>query len=349
MEMSIIVPIYNTSKYLSQCIDSILNQTYKNFEIILVNDASPDNSLSFCQSYQIKDSRIVIIDKKTNEGVDKARFTGLEKAHGKYILFIDSDDWLDNPNILSIMHQKAEETNADYVEMGMQRVMDKHKWIKHKGFSPITGLIQTPELFDKYYISFFGINILSVNMAGKLYRKSTLDNAHLTPSGICMGEDLVFNLKLFPHLKSIYILDTIGYNYRFGGMTTKYNKHLYPDLKYLYTLKEKLIEQYQYYKAWDYIRIEMKNVFCSDICQRIIFKTGTEEEIKAYIAKELEDPIWKRVLQVKDHPNFLNDPFVQAIAQKDVNTIYHICLTTVKKQAFKRYLKKMASFLFTHI
>lgn len=347
--ISIIIPVYNTAKYLSQCLNSIMNQTYKNIEIILVNDASPDNSLSFCQSYRNKDSRIIIINKNKNEGVDKARFSGIKKANGKYILFIDSDDWLENSEILSIMYQKAEETNADYVEMRMQRVMDRHKWIKSKGISPVTGLIQIPELFDKYYISFFGTNILSVNIWGKLYRKSTLDKANITPSGICMGEDLVFNLQLFPHLKSIYILDTIGYNYRFGGMTTKYNKHLYPDLKYLYTVKEKLIEQYQYYKAWDYIRIEMKNVFSSDICQRIVYKTGTEEEIIAYITQELKDPIWERVLQVKEHPDFFNDSFVQAIAQKDASTIYHICLTTVKKQAFKRYLKKIASFLFTHI
>lgn len=347
--ISIIIPIYNTSKYLSQCIDSILNQSYKDIEVILVNDASPDNSLSICQYYIKKDPRIIIIDKKLNEGLERARYSGVQIAKGKYIMHVDSDDWLENPEILSIMHQKAEDTNADYVEMGMQRVMDRHKWIKSKSISPVTGLIQAPELFDKYYISFFGINILSVNMAGKLYRKSTLDKANITPSGICMGEDLAFNLQLFPHLKSIYILDTIGYNYRFGGMTSKYNKHLYPDLKYLYTLKEKLIEQYQYYKAWDYIRIEMKNVFCSDICQRIIFKTGTEEEIKAIITQELEDPLWERVLQVKEHPNFLQDPLVQAIAQKDATTIYRSCLTMVKQQAFKRNLKKIASFLFMHI
>ena len=344
--ISIIVPIYNTAKYLSQCIDSILNQSYKNIEIILVNDASPDNSLFICESYSQKDSRIIFIDKQINEGVDKARFTGLEYASGKYIVFVDSDDWLENPEILSIMQQKAEETNADYVEMGMQRVIDRHKWIKNKGLSPITGIIQTPELFDKYYISFFGVNILSVSIWGKLYRKSTLDKANITPLGVCMGEDLVFNLQLFPHLKSIYILDTIGYNYR---LTNKYNKHLYQDLKYLYTLKEKLIEQYRYYKAWDFIRIEMKNVFRSDICQRIIFKTGTEDEIKAIITQELKDPIWERVLQVKEHTNFLQDPFVQAIAQKDATTIYRSCLTVVKQQAFKRNLKKIASFLFMHI
>lgn len=169
--ISVIIPIYNSARYLSQCLDSILEQSYKNLEIIAVNDASPDNSMHICQNYALKDKRIKIIDKKKNEGVDRVRFSGLELAKGKYVLFIDSDDWLENPDILSIMHEKAEETNADYVEMGMQRVMDRHKWIKHTGISSVTGLIEIPELFDKYYISFFGYNILSVNMAGKLYRK----------------------------------------------------------------------------------------------------------------------------------------------------------------------------------
>lgn len=347
--ISIIIPIYNTAKYLSQCLDSVLNQSYKNIEIIAVNDASPDNSIYICQNYTLKDKRIKIIDKKQNEGLEKARYSGFQIARGKYVMHLDSDDWLENPDILSIMHEKAEETNADYVEMGMQRVMDRHKWIKHTGISSVTGLIEVPELFDKYYLSFFGYNILSVTIWGKLYRKSVIDKAKLTPSGICMGEDLVFNMKLFPHLKRIYILDTIGYNYRFGGMTSKYNKHLYPDLKYLYTLKEELIEKYQYYKAWDFIRIEMKNILQSDICQRIIYHVGTEEEIKDYLTKELKDPIWKRVMQVKEHPNFLNDPFVKAIAQKDVQLLYSSCLTFVKQQAFKRNLKKIASFVFTHI
>ena len=149
--------------------------------------------------------------------------------------------------------------------------------------------------------------------------------------------------------KEIYILEKVGYNYRFGGMTSRYNKHLYPDLKRLYLLKEQLIEQYQYNKAYNFIRFEMKNVFLSDICQRIIFKTGSAAEIKSVISHELEDPIWERVLQVKEHPNYLAEPFVVAIANKDADTLYNICLQRVKKDAFKRRLKKIASFVFTHI
>lgn len=92
--ISIIIPVYNTAKYLSQCLNSIMNQTYKNIEIILVNDASPDNSLSFCQSYRNKDSRIIIINKNKNEGVDKARFSGIKKRMGNiYYLLIQTIGW----------------------------------------------------------------------------------------------------------------------------------------------------------------------------------------------------------------------------------------------------------------
>lgn len=100
--ISIIIPVYNTEKYLDQCIQSCLNQTFTDFELILINDASTDSSLYICNKYKQLDSRVHIINKSINEGVDKSRFTGLEHAQGKYILFIDSDDWLDSSDILSL-------------------------------------------------------------------------------------------------------------------------------------------------------------------------------------------------------------------------------------------------------
>ena len=240
--ISVIVPVYNVQRYLPQCIDSIIKQDYRDIEVLLVNDASTDDSLYICEQYAKKDRRIKIIDKKQNEGVDKARFSGLDVAKGNYVTFIDSDDWLCDKGILGIMVAKAEETGADYVEMGMQRVMDKFGWIKRPSVSSALGFINQPELYEKYYISYFGINLLKVNMAGKMYRKSVLNVACLQPSGLVMGEDLAFNLKLFPRLKSIYILDNIGYSYRFGGMTSRYNPHLLPDLKALYKVKDNLID-----------------------------------------------------------------------------------------------------------
>lgn len=93
-EISIIIPVYNSEKYLRQCLDSVLNQSFSDFECICVNDGSTDNSLLILQEYANKDKRFKIIDKQ-NEGVSIARNTGIENAFGEYITFIDSDDWVE--------------------------------------------------------------------------------------------------------------------------------------------------------------------------------------------------------------------------------------------------------------
>lgn len=338
--ISVIIPVYNTAKFLSTCIKSVVNQTYQDLEIILINDASTDNSIHICNIFKEKDKRIILIDKKQNEGVEKARYDGILAATGEYICFVDSDDWLEK-NALKRMYDKAIETDADYVEIGMQRVLDRHNIIKKKAHSTIKGLITQPQLFDSYYISFFGVNILSVNIWGKLYKSCMLKNPP-QPIGLAMGEDLYFNLELFPYLQKIYIDDYIGYNYRFGGMTTRYNKNLLPNLKVLYSIKKRKIEEYKYDKASEYIRIELKNVFISDINQRILFNYGSKEDLINQIDQELMDPIWSDIQQIKN-ANIIASPIVQAIINKDANTIYEICKSETRKYYSQWLLKRIIS------
>lgn len=338
--ISVIIPVYNTARFLSISIKSVLNQTFKDLEIIVINDASTDNSIHICNKFKEKDNRIILIDKKQNEGVEKARYDGILAAKGDYICFVDSDDWLEK-DALKRMYDKALETDADYVEIGMQRVLDRCKIIKKKANPSVMGLITQPQLFDSYYISFFGINILSVNIWGKLYKSSILKNPP-QPIGLAMGEDLYFNLEIFPHLKRIYIDDYIGYNYHFGGMTTRYNKNFLPNLKLLYNLKKRKIEKYQYSKALEYIYIELKNLLISDVKQRILFKYGSQEDIISQIDQELTDPIWNDIQQIKD-TNIITSPIVQAIINKDTNTIYEICKSDLKKYYPRWTLKRIIS------
>lgn len=345
--ISVIIPVYNTAKFLSTCIKSVVNQTYPDLEIILINDASTDNSIHICNTFKEKDKRIILIDKKQNEGVEKARYDGILAATGEYICFVDSDDWLEK-NALKSMYDKAIETDADYVVIGMQRVLDRHKIIKRKNYPTIKGLITQPQLFDSYYISFFGVNVLSVNIWGKLYKSNILKNPP-QPIGLAMGEDLYFNLELFPRLQKIYIDDYIGYNYRFGGMTTRYNKNLLPNLKVLYSIKKKKIEQYKYDKASDYIRIELKNILISDIKQRILFKYGSQEHIIHQISKELTNPIWNDIQNIQNFPNTLRSSIVKAIIDKDAHIIYKICKNDIEKHypqwILKRIISKILNFI----
>ena len=307
----------------------------------MVNDASTDKSLEVCRQYAARDSRIIIIDKPKNEGIELARNSGYEIASGEYVMHIDADDWLDHKRVVTTMYRKAEETGADYVEIGMQRVMDRHKLITQKCASPRPIMIEQPELFDKYFLSFFGVNILSVNIWGKLYRKSKLDSAGIKPAGVSMGEDLAYNIQLFPHLEKIYISDEIGYNYRLGGMTGHYNSRLLPDLKQLYMLKEELIARYRYYKAYDWVRIELKNVLKTDICQRIAYGVGGgKAAVIDAVSAEITDPIYSKLVEIDSTSTFWEDPFVKAFMSKDAAAMYAICRSQVQRDYPKRILKK---------
>ena len=336
--VSVIIPVYNTSKYLKQCISSVLSQSYSDIELIMINDGSTDNSLTVCKEFERLDSRIIVIDKK-NEGVDKARFIGLKVANGEFVTFIDSDDWIE-PETLRIMMDYAEKYDCDYVEVGMQRVLDKHGFIKRKYVSPVLGLIQQPELFDKYYISFLGYNILPVNIWGKLYRRDSIEKACLKPSGLKMGEDLYFNLMLFPYLNSIYLSDYIGYNYRFGGMTSRYNPTLFTNLKYLYLKKKEFINKYSYFKANDFIRYEIVNVFKSDIRQKILYKYCDKESLLLQIENELNDPVWRDVQEISN-ADYLKTPFVKALIQRDSYACLELMVKQVNKDVLKYNLKKI--------
>ena len=109
--ISIIVPIYNVENYLRQCLDSIVSQTYQNFECLLINDGSSDNSADICREYIEKDSRFRYFEKE-NVGVSSARNLGIERSKGQYITFIDSDDWVDS-EYLEVLYRALIEEKAD--------------------------------------------------------------------------------------------------------------------------------------------------------------------------------------------------------------------------------------------
>jgi glycosyltransferase involved in cell wall biosynthesis len=128
-KISVIIPVFNTEKYLKRCIDSVLSQTFSSFEIILVDDCSTDASPAICDQYAQKDRRVKAIHNVVNRGSSKARKTGLDIAAGAYILFIDSDDWIEG-NMLEAMHEKAVKENIDIVCCDLY--VDKPNGIKYK-------------------------------------------------------------------------------------------------------------------------------------------------------------------------------------------------------------------------
>lgn len=341
--VSIIIPIFNAERFLKQCFDSCIRQTFTDLEILLVNDASTDGSKKVCESYCKQDKRFKLIDNYKNQGVEKSRFDALSVAKGDYVTFLDADDWLCDKNIIKKAVSNAKEHNVDYVEFGMQKVIDKWGIIKQSHWIKNDVLITQPELFEKYYITFFGKFLITSFMCGKVYRKSIFNTTDLSPLGLGMCEDHAFNLRLFPHLSRVYIMKDIGYCYRWGGMTSRYNPHFYPNCKALYLLREKLIQKYSYYKAIDYLKIESRNVLITQIAMMITFRKGSKAEIIDWITHELKDEMYQRVctLTQEETKKSMQHPAMIAIRNKDSEELYRLGENEWKNGRRKRMLKKI--------
>ncbi len=228
------------------------------------------------------------------------------------------------------------DTNADVVEMRMQRRLGPIK-IKASGLIPQT--IEQPQLFEDYFYSFFGINILSVNLWGKLYSLDLFKRAQLKPSGFKMGEDLIMNMKLFPLIRRYSISDYHGYNYRVGGLTSGYNQSLWPDLKKQYFIKRDFLFETKYEKALRPLNIELKNILLSSIEQRIVYLKESDNKLKQWINTELEDKrLWQDISKMSaTEPN----PIYQLITSKDVDAIISVVKKRLHKQRWRRRIKRI--------
>ncbi|MFR9669532.1 MAG: glycosyltransferase family 2 protein [Rikenellaceae bacterium] len=340
--VSVIVPAYNAERYIDQCLNSIRKQSLHEIEIIIINDGSKDQTLSKIKKHSDKDNRIVLID-KDNEGVDKASFDGIAIAKGKYITFVDSDDWLENPNLLKTVYHQAEENSADVVEFAYRKVFDSLGLISisHNLKLP-TGVYPPPQLFNDLFISFFGVNRLGVQMWCHLYRRDLIQSANLSMSGYSRGQDLVFNMKLFPFIKRYYISNAKGYCYRHGGVTDNPDSSLLANHKKIYYLKKSYLDKYNYTKGYFYIKIEMKNILKTHILQILSWDKKSESEVKQIIAEELQDELWREVVDVESQ-----EPFFLALKSGDVDQIYNNVYSDYKrglwKSKFKRFAFKLVS------
>lgn len=206
-KITVIVPVYNVELYLRDCIDSIINQTYTNLEIILVNDGSTDTSLNICEEYASKNKNIKIINKE-NGGLSDARNYGLEKATGKYIMFVDSDDFL-TPNSCELLYNAIKEHDVEFVSANFLFTNNKGVPWKEPMFSE---KFQSRYLnIDEYLYSFYLINSTVWN---KIFKKDFLDKNRLKFKVGLLAEDAVFTTLAFLKAKETYYLKDIVYNYR---------------------------------------------------------------------------------------------------------------------------------------
>lgn len=210
-KISIIVPIYNVESYISKCIESIINQTYENIEIILVDDGSKDTSGHICDKYAEKDNRIKVIHKE-NGGLSSARNAGLDICSGKYIGFIDGDDWIAH-NMYELLISMIKEFNCDIAICGYRETIESKECFTLRKLKNV--YLDNNSLWEEI---FGKLNNAAWN---KLYKKDLIGNLRF-PLNIIHGEDLIFNLLYLRKCKNGAINRTECYNYlkRENSITT---------------------------------------------------------------------------------------------------------------------------------
>lgn len=211
-KLSVIVPVYNVEKTLKRCLDSILNQTYTNFEVILVNDGSVDRSLSICQEYEQLDNRIRLIS-QANGGLSAARNTGIAKSSAPYLCFIDSDDWVVS-DMFEHMIELIVKYNADIVSTSYQLANDfTENPIQSE--IPVVVEMTSEEALENYLKLGMANRIADYPVWTKCYRKSLFENINF-PIGV-LYEDIATNVRLILVANKYIKSSKVCYNYYQGG------------------------------------------------------------------------------------------------------------------------------------
>lgn len=288
--ISVIIPVYNAENYLKECIDSVLNQTYSYFEVILINDGSTDNSKDICDSYSRMDERVKVITQK-NAGVSVARNTGLKNAKGDYIIFMDSDDYIE-PDMYEKMICVINEYNCDLVMCDcIKEFVDKSILYTHdiRG-----GFYNSKQLKKEYYPMLLVTQNLeypaTISNCLLMIRKKILKNKYYEP-GIRFSEDWLFGAEVIINCKSFYYMKGQSfYHYRINPHSTTHKENIdkWTDFKKLYDkFVEKFgnLQDYSFEQQLNYVLLFLVYNSIGNICSSSI----TLKQKKKYIYEIIKD------------------------------------------------------------
>ena len=333
--ISVIVPIYNVDKYLKECIDSIINQTYKDIEIILVDDGSTDESGKICDDYKKKNNNIKVIHKKNN-GLGFARNSGMEIMTGEYVTFVDSDDYIES-NLLEKMLSETKKYNLDICKTGFQRIDDNHNKFQITSYK--NEMFNNDEVKKNLLPRMIGSSpehkdSIEMCVWGVLYKTDIIKKYGIKfPSEReLISEDLVFNINYLQHAKRALTSSMVGYNYRYNmnSLTKKYKEKRFDMCKVFYnTIKEVLID-YQYTQDTIY-RLDRMFFINLRMCisqEKPSVSHKNKKEILSSINKICNDEQVKKI--ISEYPvqklGFKQKMFIKLIDNKSSYILYLLCL-----------------------
>lgn len=341
-KVNIVVPVYNKQKQIKRYLNSLINQTYKSLEIIVIDDGSTDKSYEICKKYENKDRRIKVI-KKINEGVDIARHTGIKHCTGDYVTFVDSDDYL-SKDAVELLVKALEKENADIVFGNMERVIGKLGLIKKKKQKDIyqNKIISHDEFIDEHLKSFCGWGEMPVMMCGKLYKRCLFKDA--LPTKLKYGEDLCFNLQVMPKANKIISIPDFIYKYSWGGVTAHIDENrILDDAIKQYQYKTKIYKKYNKLDFVEMANVELCNYFIGYV-DAVVESNSIEESLKK-IENAINYPILQEAYKEISFDWFKRNEKYKTIKEKNVEKLVFLRKNSLNKRKIKEYILKLINYL----
>lgn len=235
--LSVIIPVYNVQVYLNECVSSVVNQSYEDLEIILVNDGSTDESGGLCDAWAMKDARIQVIHKK-NGGLSSARNAGLQKATGKYVTFVDSDDVIDRHMYASLLEVFRKHADVDIACCNIEQFEDKD-YSKRKFFLAINeGEFSVSEYLQKIFE-----HKIDNAVWNKIYSRDKIKDVYFEEGRI--NEDILFNVAVLSRTRKIFYIKDAFYKYRIrsGSITKQANPKLFDFIDNAFEIKNIVLDK----------------------------------------------------------------------------------------------------------
>lgn len=278
-KVSIIIPVYNVEKYLRQCLESVINQTYKNLEIILVNDGSTDNSGKICEEYALNDERIKVIHKE-NGGVSSARNNGLRLLDGSYVSFVDSDDYLENNFI-----EKLVEVRADIA------ICSFYKEYPFNSEKKIITKAKTSKTKDEFIYDILSFQKAAGCAWGRIFSAKFLkENNLFYDENLKVAEDAEFSLRAVQYNPKVVYIPEILYHYNFssGSIVRKFNRFYFECYKKSLNKIENIIDKTKYLIQWNNFVVYHLLLICVNYCFNLSNKVSycTKKQMLKNVLKD---------------------------------------------------------------
>lgn len=347
-KVSIIMPAYNAEKYIGRALRSILNQTFKDWDLIIINDGSTDHTKAICEDACRNDKRIHLINQE-NKGSPKARETGVDSAYARnndLITFVDADDEIPE-NALQILVELIIRYNADVCCGRSVKTINgitlPNNWVPP--CLDISGpkLYSSEEIIDELIDSFFGISNLPVTLWGKMFKYQLIaENINSADIVKFTADDLIVTLNVMLKTKDLLLITDEVYKYRIGGGTSRYMPYLSQDFMSLYRYRKELIRDYSFKEYMqDSIDVELMYYLQTYFAQCVKYENRKNISFRKEAESLLEDTdviMAARKAASKDVPV---SEYACFILNKDYKRIHQAADDYLKKRFVKDLIKKI--------